>query len=357
MALELIDTVAPCFDYQPYTGNPGGYYVYNSGLITPPRQYVETINYLKQFFYDPVEDLYVAFASFSYAFWPSWRFYRIVWDGSDGALNTEYTTGNAALIFSHWTNQVSVGGYDKFYATGNSFLEVKEIDWQAQTWTGWKCYDWAGRNPSVFSHAIVNRTDQIVAGIGSSPMLYIYNYGTQELLGKVAILDHGQYMTYENDQLLWITHASGQLAKVNYQTRRHEMLSRVAGVSADDITYLCAFDTNRKRLAILRHKKDAADGACQMQLEFYNPVPQAQVITAPVPVNSLEAGRQITFAGHVLGDAGEGIASHSVTASLATPTNGQLSAGQVFTGLNGSFSLGYTGPGGSSETLIVETEV
>ena len=99
MALELIDTVAPCFNYQPYTGNTGGYYVYDPGLITPPRQYVETINYLKQFFYDPVEDLYVAFASFSYAFWPSWRIYRIVWNGADGALNSEYTTGNAAYFF------------------------------------------------------------------------------------------------------------------------------------------------------------------------------------------------------------------------------------------------------------------
>ena len=94
-----------------------------------------------------------------------------------------------------------------------------------------------------------------------------------------------------------------------------------------------------------------------MQLEFYNPVPQAQVITAPVPVNSLEAGRQITFAAHVLGDAGEGIASQAVTASLATPTNGQLSAGRVFTGLNGSFSLGYTGPDNAAETLTVSTEV
>ena len=157
-----------------------------------PGNTLKPIAYLKQFFYDPVEDVYVAFASLHYAFWPSWRMYRMVWNGADGSLEPKYTPGNAGIFFSHWTNHISVGGYDKFYATGNSFLDVKEIDWKAQTWTGWQCYDWAGRNPSVFSPRHSQPHRQIVAGIGSSPVLYIYNYETQALLGKVAILDHGQ---------------------------------------------------------------------------------------------------------------------------------------------------------------------
>lgn len=359
MALQLIDTVAPCFDYEAYVGNPRGYYVYALELISPPRHYVESLISPKQFFYDPVEDVYVAYATLDYAFWPSWRMYRLVWNGADGSLNEEYTD-NSNIFFAHWTNHISVGGYDKFYATGNSFLDVKEISWKANTWSGWTCFDWAGRTPPVFHQAIVNRKDKIVVGNSLSSVFYIFNYETHALLGKIGSLytTNRGYMSYESDTHFWVAYSTGQLAKINYSTRRHEMLSCVVSPDPEDISYRCAFDTSRKRLAILRHKPDAADGACRLQLEFYQPVPQASVITAPVPVHSLAAGERINFSAHVLGDAGEGIASQAVAATLALPAAGQLVTGRLTTGLNGSVNITYQAPDdNAAETLTVSTEV
>lgn len=359
MALKLIDTVAPCYEYEAYNGSTGGRYLYNPSLITPPRHYIETITAIKQFFYDPLKDVLVSFVTKSYLYWPGWRFGRLVWNAVDGSQNDTYTLGaDAGLLFSHWTSDICVGGYDKFYATGAAFLEVKEVDWVKQNWPGWQCYDWAGRSPSVFMHAVVNRADSIVAGISSGPRLYIYNYETHALLGQVIILDHAYNITYESDTHLWAAHATGQLAKINYRTYRHEMLSRVKDPAPTDLSYRCAFDTRRKRLAILRHKPDDTYGACQLQIEFYQPVPQAQLITDPVPVNSLQAANQITFSAHVLGDAGEGIASQAVTAELAAPAAGQLVSGQLTTGQNGGVDLGYLAPeDNAAETLTVATEV
>ena len=55
---------------------------------------------LKQFFYDPVEDVYVAYAPFTYAFWPSWRMYRLVWNGADGSLNEVYDRPGGDIFLS-----------------------------------------------------------------------------------------------------------------------------------------------------------------------------------------------------------------------------------------------------------------
>lgn len=360
MALKLIGTVAPCYTYEPYSGSTGWYSVYHPELITPPRAYVETIDRLSQFFYDPVKDVYVAFMWLEYAFWPSWRFYCLVFNGADGSLNTTYTDYSPGIFFSAWTNHISIGGYDKFYATGNSFLDVREIDWQAGTWTGWQCYDWAGRNPPVFNQAIVNRTDTLVVGQCLGASFSVYNYETHALIGQVSVLNSflNGYMSYENDTYFWVVFGNGRIAKINYQSLRYEMLSAIASPAPTDISYRCAFDTNRKRLAILRHQPDAADGACQVQLEFYQPVPQAQIITAPVPVNPLTAGTRITFSAHVLGDAGEGIAAKAVTATLATPTVGALTSGRLLTGSNGAVDLTYVAPtDNAAETLEVSTEI
>lgn len=359
MALQLIKTIAPCHQYELHDFDaPLPWLTYNEWLIAPPRKYNASINRISQFFYAPVEDVYVVFLWTSILFWPGWDFYRVAWNASDGSVNEQYTGHEGAnLFFSHWTGPISVGGYNKFYAPGAAYLEVKEVDWITSTWPGWKCFDWADRYPPCFSFAIVNRADKIVAGIAASPVIYIFNYETHELLGKVAIRDCGYSMAYESDKHLWVSHTTGELAKINYQTRRHEMLSKIENPTSEDLSYRCAFDTKRKILTILRHKSDAADGACRLQLEFYNPVPRAKILTAPVPLSTLQAGNKITFAAHVLGDGGEGIASQAVAAELAEPAAGTLDSNQLWSGLNGAVEVGYNAKEDAVETLILSTEV
>lgn len=334
MALELVQSIAPCYTYS------------RSG---------ETINMVLHFFYVPQQDIYLSYILFR-CDWPYWSMDRIAWNAVDGTINSTNTARELSYGLPFTSAAIGLGGYNHFYTTGNGFLDVREIDWISHSFTGWSCYDWTGRNPTVFRKAIVNRNDKVIAGSATWPLLYIYNYETHALMWQVALSNIPEYLCYESNEHLWAIYGNGLLAKINYRLGQHELLTKIS-TESDDIRYFCAFDTQRKLMTILRWKTDEG-GVCRLRLEIYKPVPQAAIITAPVPVNSLKAGEKITFSGHVLGNAGEGITSRTVGAALTSPATGKLSAGRTLTGLNGSFELEYiAGLNNYVETLTVSTEV
>ena len=356
MALQFIKKIDRVINYDPYVKKPGAF-VYNPYLIAGIRSYAESIKNIKQFFYSPAYDRYVAYATLDYVYWPGWRMKRYTFYGRNGRLAG---VTNMDVLFSLWTNHISAGGENLCYGTGAAFLDVREVDWHNNTWGGFKCYDWEGRQPPVFHQAIVNRNDALVVGNGLDLYFHVYDFVQHELKGRIASLwtTYNSYMCYESDSHFWVVYGTGQLIKINYKTYKYELISKVQDPEPTDISYRCAFDTNRRRLAVLRHKPDGDEGSCRVRLELYHPVPQPSLITAPVPVNQLRGGAEICFAGHVLGDGGEGIAASAVTASLADPAHGSLQSGLIRTGSNGAYHVSYHAPDANiADTLNVETNV
>lgn len=344
MALELLRSVAPCLTYEPYTGGSSTLfpaYLYNPWLITPPRQYQESLQPAKHFFYEPNGDHLVLLGMEYYIFWPGWRVVRYVWNSEDGSLAGDQSgPQTGAPYWISWTASTETGGFGKIYACGNSYTYVQEVDWRtlAPVSGGFRTCDWPDH--PVFRHAVVNRTHRLLAG-ATSWELEVWDYQTPTKLGTLRLPYLLSDLAYENDDLLWAVHQNGLLSKIDYRQRRFETLTRIKAPDPEDLNYLAAFDSKRKRLVIFRHKPDAADGACRCQLEFYRPHPRPVLLTDPVPIAPLRVGKESQFISQVTGDGGEAVTSQLITASLIDPVQGRMLSTSTSTGQDGAAGLRY----------------
>jgi hypothetical protein len=344
-------------------------------MCTPPLEYCDRFTTgfggwrgLINFFYYPTYDCFFIPAVFDCHPSISAGGYFIgylVLDPETGQRRTEIEQSLAALPSvisgSIWnflsTKSVEAGSYGKVFVVrtfifSTSIFEVdpgslEAIDggWSIDTGT-LPNYpsEWVVDGPDG---AIVNITDDYLAIVGASMVregrVWKNVSGTPEYLGAVPVPADAIYdVAYENEQYFWVSMAGGYLMKVDYKNVRVEFFSQLPDVDADDRRYLIAWDQLRGRLAVLRQKTDdPTTGACRCTLEFYRPIGKAALLSDPVPVNSLRAGKHIPFIFHLLGTAGEPIAPYTIQAALDTPAKGALLSGFARSGVGGMGTVEY----------------
>jgi hypothetical protein len=167
---------------------------------------------------------------------------------------------------------------------------------------------------------------------------------TPERFAQLRLPNILNYLAYESQNYCWVITQDGVILKADYQIPRWEMISAVTDPETDTIKYYIAFDTKRHRVIVFRHRPDAADGACQNQLEFYYPMVKPAQLTQPVPVSSLRDGKQILFVAHLIGDAGEGMTPYTVLGSMSDALAGTLVTPFSGTESNGKVCFKYEPP-------------
>jgi hypothetical protein len=350
MSLWKLKTVSPAFDYTLWGGIVPTYH-YNDYLVTPPRIYQEELRSsdpVSHFFYEPSNDYLVLFVWFNTYAYPGWKFHRLTFAAATGDLVEDVSVSWAAV----WTNAGSVGSYNKIYATMNSSTKIYEVSWKtAAPPTGAWYIDPAAWSPStIFARAVVNREDNLIAGIGTWDLDIWDISGTPAKQASMRLPQAGNvsgaYMTYEDRKRLWIVTPSGLLLKANYAVPRWEILSSVDTPGEDDIGYAIAFDTKRKRLVLFRQKTNASDGACRCTFEFYRPLinVEADGLTDPVPVQPVRCGQKTIFLAHLHGVSGEPVSPYTIAGALQDPAAGSLNSSKGGTNLNGGVSFNYQAP-------------
>jgi hypothetical protein len=385
MSLWAVQTIAPCMSYvdnvvcnqvavpRTWTGSQWQG-TYNPALLVCPKHFNQTMQSSRvKFVYDPSADAYKMFAMLSCTPWPGWDARRYEFSADTGEwLNEEDVLGHVNMgdgesFVGVWgmsyTNQLSMGSYNKIYATRAETTAIVEINANSleRVTGGWSAdpyKDWSPK--TVYAQAVVNRVDGYLAGATAWNLDCWRNIGTTpERFGTLKLPGELSYMCWESKNYLWIICKDGVICKVDYTVPRFEMLSAVQNPESSALGYAIAFDTKRRRLCVFRVMPDASDGACQHQLEFYYPCVQPQRITAPVPVTSLKAtGKEITFVSHIIGDAGEGCSPLNVSAELSGVENGSVKTPVSSSELNGRVTHRYQCPDeGATDTILLSAEV
>ena len=360
MALWPLFSVPDCIQYSLWDGvtHLTGSNLY---LITPPRIYQEAVRDFYHFYYEPGRDRLCAWAMLDTYHWPGWGVRRYDFDSETGAFLGQ---GGGSIWAVAWVNNGSLGSYGAIYATWNSGSQITEMDADAmQAVSGMWSTNPGSWNPSrYFYHAIVNREDNLVAGVsGSSKDLEIWDIaGAPYKRGSLHLPYFLGYLTYESRSICWIITSNGLVGKCNYRMSppRWEMLSSVQNPAPDAKGYYVAFDPKRNRLAVLRWLPDAEDGACRCQIEFYRPLYRIAGLTDPVPVTRLRTGERVRFVAHLYGDSGEGAGTYPVRGEMVAPPAGALLTPITSTEQSGAASLRYQAPeGAATETLSLSATV
>jgi len=348
MSLWPLKTVSPCLEYHQWDGVPHYPIRYNEWLITPPRIYDEAINSVGHFFYEPGGDLLVAYMIFDTYHWPSWACWRYEFSAETGAF---IKRSQAGIISMAWACHAGMGSYNKTYTTMNSTTRIYEVPWDSLSPGAgmWSVDPYTWNPKTIFRYAVVNREDNLIAGVGSWTLEVWDISGIPVRRAQMRLPNVLGYLAYESRDNLWLITQDGLVAKANYRVNppRWEMLSSVQNPSPDAKNYLVAFDTKRRRLAVFRQRPDAEDGSCQCQLEFYRPLYKVAGLTDPVPVSRLRAEEKVLFVAHLYGDNGEGVSPYTVNATLEEPVGGRLLTPFAGTELNGAASFRYQAPAAS----------
>ncbi len=342
MALQLLNTIAPCFNYPPATGG-----TYNPYLGVPPRSFGWGNLQVKGFFYEPSNDLLVAYVMLDSQAWPGWVCEQITWNAKDGSLAGQEGGPDITLAY---TVKPSAGSFGKIFAAQASDTQIVSVAWDTLFPDGdfaidphtWDAYETCtGAN-------VINQQDNLAVWIWQNILTVfdISNPSQGVIRGRLAIPENVDYMSYQNRTYCWLVTASGLILKCNYGflPPRWEMLSSVQNPVSDATDFAIAFDTARSRVIVLRNRPDAVNGACQLQLEFYYPTYQPFSMTDPVPVGIPRAGAAVRFVAHLFGNTGEGITPYVINAQLVPPANGQLLSPWAGTGLNGAGMFRYSAP-------------
>jgi hypothetical protein len=332
---------------------------WNPQLITCPRHYRETTSMLEHFFYEPGNDRLILHTWMSTTAWPGWSTKRYEFDAETGVLLP--TTGGAGIFSLAWTCGGGLGSYNKIYACRNSEVAIREITWDtaAVVEGGWSALTGSWNPGGIYFYAVVNREDGYLVGAANWVLECWRNIGsTPERFAQLRLPNVLSYLCYESRKYCWVITRDGVILKANYQIPRWEMISTVQDPESDTLNYLITFDTKRNRVVVFRARPDAADGACQHQLEFYYPMVEPAYLTQPVPVSSLKTGKRVMLAANLIGDAGEGLTPYTVNGSMVAPVEGHLVTPFSNTEVNGRVCFQYQAPSEAcTETLQLTTTV
>jgi hypothetical protein len=355
MSLWLIGQKSPCMSYTPWDGVTPA--TYNSYLVTPPRQYIESIVMIPSFFYVPGNDRLVSFIWFDYYRWPSWKHTRFEWDAGTGEFIKRVDT---AIWGSVYTRGACIGSYGRIYSTYINAYDVYDVDWEtlAPQELIWTC-------PSAVAlYALMNLEDDLAVTM-SSWNAYIWQISTGIRTGNVRLPTSGLQVSWESRRRCWlIGQNSGAVFKLAYAAvpPRMELMSSVQNPSPTALGYRLAFDTKRNRIAVLRWLPDGGEGECNLNLEFYRPIHKVSSVglTDPVPVTPVREGQSARFIAHLFGDAGEGLGAYYISAGLQAPPAGNIISPSAPTTVSGEASFGYSAPGGSAgeqDTLVLNASL
>jgi len=350
---------------QCYTGKPP--YPYGQTLLACPRRYEQDTASVANFFYEPGADKYIAHILLHAAYWPSWDARRYEFSAEDGAwLNRDSVLSRSddswiGIWGAAYTQNATLGSFSKIYACRNCEYYIREVlaSCGEPVAGGWAVNPYTWNPKSIYRFAVVNRYDNLLVGASSWTLDMWRNIGaTPERYATLRLPNVLNALTYESKKYCWAITQDEVILKADYQIPRWEMISTVQNPTSDTKAYRIAFDTKRKRIAVFRHRQDAADGACQNQLEFYYPMVNAGQLTQPVPVTSLRAGNRIILAAHLIGDAGEGLTPYTVEGELLAPVEGRLTTPFSNTELNGRVCFQYQAPDEAcEETLKLDVTV
>lgn len=351
MGLWHLNTVAPCMSYidhgscVPPPGPAPAAFQYNQFLITCPRHYQQATASIANFFYEPGNDRLIVHVQLSQTAWPGWDVRRYEFDAATGVQIGD--SESIGIWGAAYTQAASVGSFNKIYACRRNEYLIREIDWRTANPVtgGWSVNPYTWNPKTIYFHAVVNRIDNLLAAVQHWTLDCWRTIGTTpECFGQLRLPNTLGYLAYESRNYCWIITQDGVILKADYQIPRWEMISTVQDPEADTVKYFISYDTKRKRVVVFRQRPDAADGACQHQLEFYYPMVNAAQLTQPVPVTSLRAGNRIILAAHLIGDAGEGVTPFTVEGELAAPVEGRLVTPFSGTELNGRVCFQYQAP-------------
>jgi hypothetical protein len=368
MSLWPIRTIAPCMEYIDNGGcytTPPASIVYNRGLVTCPKHYKQSTQNVSHFYYDVGADLLRAIVIYRTIYWPGWDVKRLDFDAGTGEwLNRDEVLArqvNVGIGNVAWTGKVSLGSFNKLYACMHNSTEIKEVDPETvgPVSGGWSVNPYTWDPGSIYTAAVVNRNDDYLAGVSGWILDCWKNISTApERFGQMRLPNVLGYLTYESRKYCWIITKDGVILKADYQVPRWEMTSRVQDPELSSIDFLVAFDTKRNQVVVWRSRPDAADGACQHQMEWYYPMVCPDQLTQPVPVSSLRSGKRIFLVAHLIGEAGEGLSPYTVKGELVSPVIGRLISPFSMTEMNGRVTFQYQAPDEAcEETLSLETTV
>jgi len=361
MSLWHIRTIPECIAYidhgKCYNTPPSGWYEgqwwYNGYLVTCPRHYRQTINSIPNFFYEPGADKIIAHIILSTTYWPGWDARRYEFSAEDGSwVNREAVLNRDPDTFTGiwgaaWTRAATMGSFNKIYACRNSETKIREISWRSADPVngGWYVDPWTWNPKSTYNFAVVNRVDNILAGVSSWTLDCWKNIdSTPQKYGTLRLPNMLDYLAYESRRNCWGITKDGAILKIDYQIPRYEGISLVQNPSPGAKGYRITFDTKRKQVVVLRWLPDATDGTCQCRLEFYYAVSKPAILTQPVPVTPLKAGERIMLVSHLVGDGGEGLTPYNIEAEMVPPVEGYLRTPVSGTELNGQACFVYQAP-------------
>lgn len=361
MSLWPVGVASPCMQYIPRAGGcvneiPPGMFFYHPELIICPKKYIQGKFRAKHFYYDQGADQYRAIFLGDLAGWPGWDARRIDFEASTGmAIGDPSKAPFVGVWGTAWTGLSVIGSYGQlwgidplavFHTLNPLTMEpaAGSIAIDTRTWTGRPQY----------SCAVVNTMDDFFAGVSSWVVDCWEGMLTPQRVrvGRLRLPNVLGWMTYESRNYCWFVTKDGFILKADYRIPRWEMISKVQPSAEAAVGYACAFDTKRKRLAVLRMLNDAADGACRHQIEFYYPMVKPAFLTKPVPVTSKRAGRRVVLVANLVGDAGEGITPYTVDAEMVAPVEGRLVTPFSGTELGGRVSFQYQAPDEACEETI-----
>jgi hypothetical protein len=356
MSLWPIKTVTGIIEYGLCDGGGGAY---APDLCVEPKIYKESIDVIHHFFYEPSNDLLIAYILFRQKAWPGWGVSRFEWSAETG----EFINRASVSIWTvSWNLHAGIGSYNKTFCVRPYDWKITEVPWNTISWTSpmWSM-DMATWNPNPqLRYVVVNLQDNLIAGIKDWNLEVWDISGTPTRRGSMRLPNVLGYLAMESREICWVITKDGIILKANYKDNppRWEMITSIQNPSPDAINYFITWDQKRGRVAVMRQRPDAADGACQCQFEFYRPLIKVVDITEPVPVGRHRAGDLTEFVAHLYGAAGEGITPYRVLGSLQTPALGSLLRAEGVSAVNGSISLLYRAPDEPGEdTLIVEATI
>lgn len=367
MSLQLVQSASPAFNYLGFPSTPPSF-VYP--LPVPNTNFQESLVTIEGFFYDFSRDVFVLIGSFDQIYWPSWKYTRLDFSPSTGALVSREDFTGGAIGFA-WTKAYSNSDWKKVYAQRiflpvNAVIEVNPLSPEPTTFQinnpVVSDADVDGRNMDSFA---LNREQNIIAfSTGIEPFIQRYNYATNTNLGAMKVPEtRVRNIASESNELAWVllvdrTGTGFSVAKINFINRKYELYSKIVTATPGvDQDAAIAFDPIRKSLAVFRRRTDSSTGASTHVIDIYKPIIASTILTSPVPVEELKPNARIKFVAHLSDDKGSGGGGKSVKVTKAN-ANASLKQPVLQSRTNGSIVIPYDTPGpNATDTISLEVTV
>jgi hypothetical protein len=309
-------------EYQLWDGSADA--SYNAYLITPPRIYAEEIR--------PTTGRPGAlwggadpnrwgpssisfFAVTSQVRWPSWGAGRWKLDGRFGRKLERLSGATAFGQMGVTTGLLSVepaGAVWEF--AGHPFIDANgavlmDVDTMTVTSQLIRPEDFAGHAAGAMVDFAVDRAADrvwirwLTNNVGQ---VSVYRLSTRELLHEIWAPNQTNGVVLTHDGFVYVVDVLDWLCVYDYEGRLHGAMRHPRLVShPGGVCY--GWDAYYRRLLRLEGTPVAVDGASTLRVEAFYPVPQAALLSPPVPRQVPRAGRRVYVLSRAVGEGAEPI--------------------------------------------------